>query len=52
MQPIQNELDSDRMHDIAIHIDFIADIANLSDITEILQEHYNEQLKNIEHAEK
>jgi hypothetical protein len=51
-QPIQNELDSDRMHDIAIHIDFIADIANLADITEILQEHYNEQLKNNQHAEK
>ena len=51
-QPIQNELDGDRMHDIAIHIDFIADIANLADITEILQEHYNEQLKNNQNAEK
>ena len=50
-QPIQNELNSDRMHDIALHIDFIADIANLSQITEILQEHYNEQLKSNQHAE-
>lgn len=50
-QPIQNELNSDRMHDIALHIDFIADIANLADITEILQEHYNEQIKLQQHAE-
>ena len=50
-QLIQNELDSDRMHDIALHIDFIADIANLSQITEILQEHYNEQTKNTNNAE-
>ena len=50
-QPIQNELNSDRMHDIAVHIDFISDIANLADITEILQEHYNEQLNLQQHAE-
>ena len=50
-QPIQNELNSDRMHDIALHIDFIADIANLADITDILQEHYNEQLKLQQHEE-
>lgn len=47
-QPIQNELNSDRMHDIALHIDFISDIANLADITEILLEHYNEQLKMLQ----
>jgi len=50
-KPIQNELDSDRMHDIAVHIDFISDIANLAEITDILQEHYNEQLKAKQHAE-
>jgi hypothetical protein len=49
-KPIQNELDSDRMHDIAVHIDFISDIANLAEITDILQEHYNEQLKAKQHA--
>jgi hypothetical protein len=49
-QTIQNELDSDRMHDIAVHIDFIADIANLAEITEILQEHYNEQIKTNQNA--
>jgi len=43
-QLIQNELDSDRMHDIALHIDFIADISNLAEITDILQEHYNEHI--------
>jgi hypothetical protein len=38
------------MHDIALHIDFIADIANLAEITEILQEHYNEQIKTNQNA--
>ncbi len=49
-QTIQNYLDSDRMHDIALQIDFIADIANLAEITEILQEHYNEQIKTTHNA--
>jgi hypothetical protein len=49
-QTIQDELNSDRMHDIALHIDFISDIANLAEITEILQEHYNEQLKTTQNA--
>lgn len=36
---VMDDLNNDRLHDIALHIDAIADIANIDRITEIINEH-------------
>ena len=36
---IYEDITDDRMHDIALHMDFIAPVRNIAQITQILQEH-------------
>lgn len=36
---IYEDITDDRMHDIALHMDFIAPVRNIAQITSILQEH-------------
>jgi hypothetical protein len=36
---VNSDLTDDRLHDLALHIDFIAPIRNIAEITEVLQNH-------------
>lgn len=36
---VNSDLTDDRLHDLALHIDFIAPIRNIAEITEVLKEH-------------
>lgn len=36
---IYEDITDDRLHDIALHMDFIAPVRNIAQITQILQEH-------------
>jgi len=36
---IYEDISSDRLHDIALHVDFIAPVRNIAQITQILQDH-------------
>lgn len=38
-ESIYDDINSDRLHDIALHMDFIAPVKNIAEITAILQEH-------------
>jgi hypothetical protein len=40
---IYEDITDDRMHDIALHMDFIAPVRNIAQITSILQEHATTQ---------
>ena len=40
---ICDDLNSDRLHDLALHLDFIAPVVNIAEITDILQEHSKPQ---------
>jgi len=51
-QAIEDDFTSERIEDIGLLLDFIAKVHNVADVTKVLQEIYNEQIKNIEHAEK
>jgi hypothetical protein len=43
-ESIYEDINSDRLHDIALHMDFIAPVKNIAEITEILQEHSMESV--------
>jgi hypothetical protein len=51
-QPIQNDISSDRIHDIALHLDVISKVNEIAEITAVVEQYINEQLKNNQHAEK
>jgi hypothetical protein len=51
-QAIEDDFTSERIEDIGLLLDFIAKVHNVADVTKVLQEIYNEQLKNNQHAEK
>jgi hypothetical protein len=51
-QAIEDDFTSERIEDIGLLLDFIAKVQNVEDVTKVLQEIYNEQLKNNQHAEK
>jgi len=36
---VNSDLTDDRLHDLALHIDFISPIRNIAEITEVLKEH-------------
>ena len=51
-QAIEDDFTSERIEDIGLLLDFISKVHNVADVTKVLQEIYNEQLKNNQHAEK
>ena len=50
-QPIQADITSDKMHDIALHLDVISKVNEISEITAVVERYINEQLKAKQHAE-
>jgi hypothetical protein len=51
-QPIQSDLLNDRIHDISLHMDVISKVNEVAEITAVVEQYINEQLKNNQHAEK
>jgi len=48
---IEDDFTSERIEDIGLLLDFIGGVKNVAEVTNVLQEHYNEQLKLQKHAE-
>jgi hypothetical protein len=47
---IEDDFTSERIEDIGVLIDFISGVKNVADVTKVLQEIFNEQLKTTQNA--
>jgi hypothetical protein len=50
-QVIEEDYTSERIEDIGLLLDFISGVKNVAEVTNVLQEIFNEQLKAKQHAE-
>jgi len=50
-QPIQSDITSDKMHDIALHLDVVSKVNEIEEITAVVEQYINDKLNLQQHAE-